>query len=194
MNFIKNNFYDIVRLIIIQVGITIFSFVIYTAAGAIELESGTLIIKICISVFSMLFYFSLLYTTAWDWGAKDKIRIDGGRMQKDDYKGIKMSLLANIPNFVLSFLCALALGLYILGVECLNTVAFIFNTLMRFWMGMYLGVLQGIFNGRTDNVGFFFQAIGYFVIPILSILVTHFGYKMGSLERKIFSSKKKKTT
>ena len=33
------------------------------------------------SIFSILFYLMLLYTVGWDIGARDKIRIDGGRMK-----------------------------------------------------------------------------------------------------------------
>ena len=60
MKFLKENSYDIVKLFINQIGIAIFSTVLYTAVGDIEdvaLRSG---IRIAISAFAMLFYFALL--------------------------------------------------------------------------------------------------------------------------------------
>ena len=194
MKFVKENFYDVLRLIINQVGIAIFSIVIYTAAGSVKLESetATFFIKVLISVFSTVFYYALIYTVSWDWGAKDKIRIDGNRMAPDNYKGLKLALIANIPNFVLSFIYALTFGIYLLGAEWIATVSGIANILTRFWMAIYLGIIQGIFvslesaEAPAMYLYHFCQAIGFLIIPIIAILITHFGYLMGRSERRIF--------
>lgn len=192
MKFLKENSYDIIRLLINQFGIAIFTFILYTSIGAVEVEDGTkLIIKIAISAFSMLFYFALLYTVAWDWGAKDKIRIDGGRMEPDRFKASKMSFLANVPNFVLTFVCILTFAIFLIFE---NNGAFTFfailNLILRLFMSMYLGVIQGIFYALSSNENMYFlaQSIGFFFIPVLSILATQFGYTMGSKEKKIFGS------
>lgn len=191
MKFFKENSYDVVRLFINQVGITIFSMIIYTAVGMVNIDSvARLGIKVAISVFAMLFYFSLLYTVAWDWGAKDKIRIDGGRLEPIKLKGARIALLANIPNFILSFISALTVGLYLLGVEGAQGAAAIFNTFTRLLMSMYLGVLQGVFVAFSSEQFLyqFWQAVGYFFIPILAIAATQIGYSFGLKERKIFPS------
>lgn len=193
MKFFKENSYDVVRLFINQIGIAIFSMIIYTAVGMVDMNSkASLGAKAGISIFAMLFYFSLLYTVAWELGAKDKIRIDGGRLDRKAIrgKGAKIALLANIPNFVLSFVSALTWGLYLLGVEGAQGVAALFNTFTRLLMSMYLGVLQGAFDFCSDNTNLymFMQAIGYLIIPVLAILATQIGYLFGLHERKIFSS------
>ena len=72
MKFLKENSYDILRLYINQIGITIFSLVLYFSVGMLDDKVLSLRLKIAISVFAMLFFFALLYTAAWDWGAKDK--------------------------------------------------------------------------------------------------------------------------
>ena len=195
MKFFKENSYDVVRLFINQVGITIFSMIIYTAVGMVNIDSvARLGIKVAISIFAMLFYFALLYTVAWDWGAKDKIRIDGGRLDPIKLKGARIAFLANIPNFVLSFISALTVGLYILGVEGAQGAAAIFNTFTRLLMSMYLGVLQGAFVAFSAEqfVYQFWQAVGYFFIPILAIAATQIGYAFGMKERKIFPSSNSK--
>lgn len=192
MKFLKENSYDVVRLFINQIGIAIFSLILYTAVGMIELDqSAKLGINVALSVFAVLFYFSLLYTVAWDLGAKDKIRIDSGRMSTDKFKGAKLATWANVPNFILAFICALTFAIYLISDNAASyTVSGIFNTIVRLLMSMYLGVLQGIFSGLRSNTDIFYfaQAIGYFLIPLTAIAVTQFGYTMGTKEKKLFGS------
>jgi len=195
MKFFKENSYDIIRLFINQIGIAIFSMILYTALGMVDLDDGTKLgIKVALSVFATLFYFALIYTVAWDWGAKDKIRIDGGRMEAVKLKGARMAIFANIPNFVLSFVYALTMGLYVLGVEGVKNVSAIFNTFVRLLMSMYLGILQGIFSPLQDSlyVYHFWQAVGYFLVPFIAIAVTQLGYTLGTKEKKLFGSTVKK--
>ena len=74
MRFIKEHFDNIVKLFINQIGISIFAMFLYTAASAVEFadSSKALAIKMAISVFSILFYFFLIYNVTWEIGAKDK--------------------------------------------------------------------------------------------------------------------------
>jgi type IV secretory pathway VirB2 component (pilin) len=204
MKFFKENSYDIVKLFINQIGITIFSFMLYTAVAMIEDQDLFLNINVFVSVFAILFYFSLLYTAAWDVGAKDKIRIDSGKALSTPTKGLKMSLLANIPNFILAVFAIAFMGIYMLGGnEWFYSAFFVLNMLIRFISAMFLGLIQGVFSFlATDdptNASFcpyyFWQTVGFLLGPVLSVIVTHFGYKMGSLEKKLFGflvpSKKK---
>ena len=61
MKFFKENSYDIVKLFIYQMGITIFSLVLYTAASAVEDAALKLKLRIILSVFATLFYFALSF-------------------------------------------------------------------------------------------------------------------------------------
>ena len=61
MKFFRENSYDIVKLFINQIGITIFSFMLYTAVAMIDNDSLFLKINVFVSVFAIAFYFSLLY-------------------------------------------------------------------------------------------------------------------------------------
>ena len=192
MKFFKENSYDVVRLFINQIGIAIFSLILYTAVGMVDLDqSSKLGINVALSVFAVLFYFSLLYTVAWDLGAKDKIRIDGGRMNADKFKGAKLAALANVPNFILAFICTLTFAIYLISGSAVSyTVSGVFNTIVRLFMSMYLGILQGVFAALRSNTDMFYfaQAIGYLLIPITAIAVTQFGYTMGTKEKKLFGS------
>jgi hypothetical protein len=194
MKLIKDNFYEIVRLYINQIGIAIFSLVLYTAVGMIDSDVKTTI-KIVISVFAILFYVFLLYNVMWENGAKDIIKIEAGRMEKRAAKGFLMGLAANIPNFIVAGICTFSQAMFMANsVEAYKTVGAVFNLIMRLFMSMYIGVLQGIFAPFESNTDLFFllQSAGFLLFPFVAILAAHFGYRMGLKNKKLFSFGKKK--
>ena len=189
MKFLKDNSYEIVRVFINQIGITIFSLFLYTAVGVIDSESLNTNIKIAISVFATLFYFVLLYMASWDIGAKDKIRVDGGRMKPAMYKGALIAFFANIINFVLALISILTVSVFMAsGNETFNSAFALINLIMRFLSAMYLGMLQGIFIAFKDNTSLYYllQSVGFFFMPVFAILVNHIGYVFGMKDKKIF--------
>ena len=193
MRFLKEHSYDVVRLYINQIGITIFSLLLYFSSSSLD-GSIALKLKVGISVFATLFYFVLLYTAAWDWGANDIIRIEGGRQKKNIFKGALLSVLSQVINFILAGVCILTISLVMNGSEGANSVFFVFNLILRFTNAMYLGMLQGIFASfeADANLYYLLHSIGYMVLPLLAILATHIGYVFGLKNIKIFSSGKKK--
>ena len=187
MRFFKENSYDIVKLYINQIGISIFSMVLYTAVGTIDI--GTRALNIGLSVFLMLFYFALIYTAAWEFGAKDKIRIDSGKMSRTACKGTFMSLFAAVPNFIIAGLCFITALIYKSTLSsALGVIAVLLNTLMRLSMAMYLGIIQAIFGSFTGaaDSAFILQAVGFFVSPLLAVAVVSFGYSFGIRDKRIF--------
>ena len=195
MKFFKENSYDVVRLFINQIGIAIFSLILYTALGTVKIEDDNrYTFKAIISIFAILFYFALLYTVAWDWGAKDNIRIEGKRMEPVKLKGARLAFWANVPNFVFAFVYALTMGLYCIGIKGVKNLSAVFNVISRFIMSMHLGLLQSIFSFLADNpyVYEFWQAVGYFIVPVFAIMVTELGYSLGLREKKIFGTIRKK--
>lgn len=196
MRFLKENSYDILRLYINQIGITIFSLVLYFSVGMLENKELSLKLKIAISVFAMIFFFALLYTAAWDWGAKDKIRIDAGRIKKNTYKGALMALVANAVNFILSAVCIISMLVYMNGAEAMLGVSQVFNLLLRMTNAMYLGLLQGIFVSFSENANLYnlLQSAGFFIAPVLAILSTHIGYVFGLKNIKLIPTASKSTS
>ena len=212
MRFIKENLHDIVKLFINQLGVAIFSFFLYTAVGMIDdpgLKRG---LNIAVSIVSILFFCFLLYTVSWEWGAKDKIRIDGGRIQEFKYKGVLISLYANVINFVIAFVAFISVLIFMISqptnwlfdpsltitIEVVPTnfalqLHSVFNILMRFISSLYNGLLRGIFSVMPNAfLVSMYESIGFFVLPLVAILATHFGYVMGLREKKIFASNTKK--
>jgi len=178
MKFLKENSYDIVKLYINQIGITIFALVLYTAGDMFGDDALKLKIKIILSVFSSLFYLALIYTATWDFGAKDRIKIDSSKLAHFEAKGFVMSLVANVPNLIFALVCViLAASLSDPGAN--GAFAF-FNFLLRFGMAMFIGIIQGIFNSLPDGRTLWLcESLGYLVFPFLSVAVAQLGYSLG---------------
>ena len=193
MRFFKANSYDIVRLWINQIGIAIFSLMLYTAVGFVEFDNGATatMAKAGVSVFCILFYYFLVYNVAWECGAKDKIRIDGGKQSPTPARGAKMSLLANVPNFILAGLSVFFVGVYVVSsVGGFYTAFGIINLVLRFHSSLYLGVIQALTPISSPSVDFLVESVLYLVIPFLSVLVTHIAYTLGTYEKRLFATKK----
>ena len=195
MNFFKENSYDIVKLYLTQIAISVFALIMYTSAGFIKANTSlSATFQIIISVFSILFYFVLLYTAAWDWGANDKIRADGGRCTLDKTRGLKMVAISNIPNYIFVLVPVIGFGLSAAGINTfLAKLGTIFFAILQFTASMFQGLIVNVFDFLRDgaegaaNESFFFaQACGYAVMIIVTIAVTHLAYTLGSKDKKLF--------
>ncbi|MBR2343365.1 MAG: hypothetical protein IKA64_03835 [Clostridia bacterium] len=193
MSFFKNNSYDIVRLWINQIGIAIFTLMLYTAVGFVEFDNDTtaVAVKAGVSVFCIAFYFFLIYNVCWECGAKDKIRIDGGKQGATPLRGALMSLFANLPNFVLAGLCLIFVLVYLLSsLGGFYTAFGVVNLILRFHSSLYLGVIQAVTPIADVPVDFLVESALYLILPLLSVLVSHIAYTLGSREKRLFASKK----
>lgn len=193
MKLLKEQFYDILRLLINQVGIAIFSFVLYSAASMAIEDSKALRMQVnlYVSIFAMLFLFVLLYTVTWEYGAKDRIRVDAGRLEYDKLKGAKMSFFANCPGLIL-ILVAFIFGVLFLisDVNGFGVVQAIFELISRFLFMPYIGIVAFVLSLFNIPTAYYtlFQEISFIVMSLISIGVTHFAYTMGFKEKKLFSS------
>ena len=193
MKIFKENSYDIVRLYVNQLGIMIFSMLLYTAVGSFENQALSSALSIFVSIFSICFYLVLIYYVMWELGAKDKIRIDGGRAEPCKYKGLAMGAFANVPNFVIAILTITFLLISMAtGNEVVNSIFFVFNLIMRFHASMYMGLItaivpNGLSAGSVDYIELVIETVLFIVIPVLSVAITHLAYRIGSNEKKLFS-------
>lgn len=196
MKIFKENSYDIVRLYINQLGIMIFSSLLYTPVFSMENTKLSSLLSILISVLSVSFYLALIYYAMWEIGAKDKIRIDGGKMQPCKPKGLVMGLYANVPNLILGLGTIISLCvLFANNSNGANISFIIFNNLMRFSESMFMGIINAIFPvseaiSLTDMAtygNYLPAAIMFTLLPLVSVAVTHFAYYLGTKEKKLFS-------
>lgn len=187
MKFLKENSYDIVKLLLNQIGIAIFSLAVYVAPSA---DDNSVFAKFAIylSILAVIFYFVLIYITAWDFGIKDKMKIESGKIEPTKNKGLKLGLFANMPNFILAGIAIVFMIIYLAsGNEVLYSLFFTLNLFVRFIGAMFLGIIQSVFSFLKNNndLNYLWQMVGYFVAPIFTVLVTHLGYELGRREIRI---------
>ena len=107
--FLKENSYQSVRMMLYQVALTIFALMLIfavTVYGDKSNANNTLndSLLAIVSILSVIFYLYLLYYLSYEMGQKDGLRIKGGRMHLFRWKGFFISLIANIPNLLLGLL------------------------------------------------------------------------------------------
>ena len=100
IGFFKENPDSITKLFVYHIAMCIFGLVVSIAiemlATQINGEKEMLSIATVIAgIFGALVYLGLIYVCMWEKGSSDKIKIDGGRLKRNNFKGILMWLIAN---------------------------------------------------------------------------------------------------
>lgn len=174
LNLIKENRSVIVKMFVNQIGMIFFGFVLSMATS----QNDRLFLAA--SIFSVLFYMFLEYTVGWDLGANDKIKLDGGRIKYMPYKGLLLSLCANVLN-ILSALLA------VVGYFCLSGLDRLPHTPIgaehsATWAANLFAVpnmicraLQPMFSGILYNFSPY-NPISLIFLPIPIIAVSGLGY------------------
>lgn len=173
---IRKNGKLIEKLIVNQIGMTMFGNVLYIAASAAGQKGegiGTML-KIGTSIFAIGFYLVLLYFVGRDEGMKDAVKIDTGKMKNEPQKFIILSLTANILNIVVGIFFAVV-GFIILSgaqtTQALSNAAYIGLWYFRIAEGMYTGVWIDLLS-RNSFVPL--------LILIPSIIAPFLGYVIGT--------------
>ena len=182
LKFFKAHSYEITRFLIMQVGIAIFAFVLTTAMDTIN-KSAVL----WVSVLSILFYLFLVYSVAWEIGAKDKIRTDAGRLKKQSTKGVFLMLFAQIPNYILGFLMVIGGACFALGATVVGSrIFFIGYIIALFFESMYIGVIKALAPGSE---AYLLVGILFLAATIFALLTAGIAYYLGSIGKGVISRK-----
>ena len=196
IKFFKENSYNMVKVFINQIGITIFSFVLYFSIASFKESNIQLYHKlmVAISVFAMLFFFVLLYTAAWDLGASDKIRIESKKEKKNVFKGALITLCANTLNFILAGIVLIAVVFNIKG--AFAAVCGVCYTIFILLNGMYNGFIRNglMLINSSEEPHAILSSVGFFAVLLLPIIASHIGYVFGLKNIRIFKSSTKKKT
>ncbi|MBQ7827739.1 MAG: hypothetical protein IJX47_06745 [Clostridia bacterium] len=185
--FFKDNIYQAVRMLLNQIAMTMFSFMLIFAVSTAGEKNGASdstndMLLILVSLLSVLFYLFLLYHMSYEMGQKDGIRIQGKRMSYFRWKGFFIALIANSLNILLGLLemigkIAIEGDSLFADVSQMNPspvwAANLYNlchTVARFIQSMYSGLGATVFRG----VGFF-----DLLIPLPAILVCTVFYQLG---------------
>ena len=196
-DFFKNNGHLIWRLILNQIGLTIFGLMTSMAASAIDLSlssgDGTVsrTCMIWVSVFTIIFYMFINYMAVKEEGQRDKIRADAGRITRDPLRGLKVVLTASALNIALG-IAIIVFGL--LGaengpaLEWAGNISGSAKLLALVIQAMYWGVMLGLPGLFGLEVATFADvpSFCYILITLPSVIICTLGYIAGLHEFSIF--------
>lgn len=190
MKFLKQNSYDIVRLLLNQFALAVFG-VVLTTAARMRADGGFDWLTLVVSIFSALFYLYILYATLLEMGGKHKVKIDSGSMPGDRHLGVKLMLIAQIPNFLVLFLMLLGwiFGHAVAGNSFFIGLFGITQMIMYFLQSMYDGIIGAIIPNASGTLDYFFVWLSYLISVLPAILVAWGSYILGLKEKKIFFKK-----
>lgn len=174
--FFKENSYSMVKMFIDQLAMTIFGTMLAIATS----QNAQLLLAS--SIFAILFYLVILYSLGWEIGAKDKIKIDGGRMRPMPAKGFFIAVCANIPNLLLAVL--MGFGVFF-KTEWAGNISVISNAIARLAEGMFIGVIKTLedfiyTDAKISDVWWWF-----IIITLPAIFTGWFSYYMGMHDKRI---------
>ena len=166
--------YSIVKMLIYQLAIGIFGAMISMATFAMKNDMLSLVV----GVLSVLFYLFLLYTMTWEIGAKDRISVDVGKKPYRPYMGFLLSLIANIPNFVIAIVYTICFP-FMSEHAWAGTVNSIIKLLAMAIEGMYdnLVMMSVTIGGVEASLHYFWWS--YFLLPLPAIVVAGLSYLAG---------------
>lgn len=170
MNFIKKYSYDIVKLYINQIAISIFGNVLAISCGMAGYDT----LKLITSIFAVLFFFFLNYSAVWSIGYKQIASIEAGRTPRRPLGGLYMALWASLPNFLFALL--VMLGTLLGNIKFFSTLGAVAAMVAIWTEGMFTGILSFIKIGGSPANSYW---ISYFIITIPGLLAGFLGYYFG---------------
>ncbi len=180
LRFYKENSKIISKMFFSQLAIAILGLMLALATVA----NDTLLLFT--SIFASLFYLYLIYSAAWEEGAQDKLRVDGGRAEYRPIKGLLISLTANIPNLVLAALAGIGYVLgradFSIGWEWASAMYGFASVFARYLQAMYLGLIQRF---APQN------PLALFLIIVPTLFVAALAYFRGVRGKRLFKVSKK---
>lgn len=165
------------KLVLNQFGSTFLGIMVITAASAAKDQRAWLMLFA--SCFASIFYLFLVYNVIWERGGQERIRIDGGRAHRKPLTGLWISLIANIPNFILAALVLISQPFVAQKAEWAINMNVIGRALCLLWEGMYAGFVS-YFSPHNPIIHLLY------IFP--AIFVTTFGYLLGLSNRRILAA------
>lgn len=101
MKYLKENYYYIIKMLLNQFGATFLGLMLSLATSKGQGEPNWILV-LAGSSLAILLYMYLQYTVMWDLGARDIIRVEAHRAEYKPFIGLKMTMLANIPNALIA--------------------------------------------------------------------------------------------
>lgn len=163
------------KLLLNQFGATFLGLMVVAAASAAQGQKAWLMLFA--SCFAAFFYLFLVYAVVWERGGHDRIKVDGGRAVPKPWSGLWISLVANIPNFILAAVVLIS-DPFKASFEWAGNMNVIGRALCLLWEGMYAGIVS-YFSPNNPLIHLLY------IIP--GILVGTFGYLLGLNNMRLLS-------
>ena len=163
------------KLILNQFGATFLGLMVIAAASAAQGQRAWLMLFA--SCFAAFFYLFLVYAVVWERGGRDRIKVDGGRAVPKPWTGLWISLIANIPNFILAILVLIS-DPFKASFEWAGNMNLISRALCLLWEGMYAGFVS-YFSPNNPLIHLLY------VFPAIAVSV--FGYLLGFHNMRLLS-------
>lgn len=167
-DFFKRYSYDSVCLFLNQLAIGIFGAMLALAAGMAENTA----LRTATSVFAIVFFLFLQFSSTWKIGAEDRVAIDLGKRKRDLTVPVKMWLLANSLNLLFALLMTLS---FLTDVPVLDSIGGFVTWIKLILEGMYTGVLAIRVGGAPLNSYWFM----HFLTTVPSLLAIFASYLCG---------------
>lgn len=134
-------------------------------------NGGRMALYYAVGILAVLLYAVILYVNLWELGAKDKIKVDSGRMKLNILNGLYISLFANIPTIIFGIFAT---------INCYVESNFtgILAALSPLYNGMYtiLTDAKGLALGTYFPPVFIFLCIPALIISLVSYILGVKGY------------------
>lgn len=168
-NFFRENGYSAVKLIVVHIAISIFALMIFLPFDTTATGSSTQrFMALILGIFSIIFYFFMIYAQIWEVGAKDELRIVNGKKKAYIGKGFLIGLVAAIPDFIL---CAgYVVFWFFQSYEWASTLSYLFTLATTFWEGMFLAVKAVLFSKGPYM---------FIAVPFVTVLFAGISYIFG---------------
>ena len=183
MKFFKQNSYDITKLFIYQIGMTVFGLIL-SFASIMSKNGAKNGLTLAFGIFSACFYLYLIYAVMWDLGSKDKIRVDSGRKAADKLHGVKLMLVAQVPNIVIVALMWAGALLQNTNESLSSMLYGIGHPIAIFIQGMYLGIVSQF----TTKEAMLLNALMYTLTILPAVLASGVGYILGLKDIRFLTS------
>ncbi len=182
-DFWKENGLYIGKMTLNQFGATFFGVMLVLAASAAQSQRTWL--TLFASAFATIFYLFLVYTVLWEKGGQDRIRVDSGRQARRPFKGLLITVCANIPNILLG---VLDIGTRLLmNPEDPDRLAGKINSVVRaivlLWEGMYAGFVSYAHSVIPNHP--YLLSLTRLAIVIPALLVGGAAYWMGLNNKRL---------
>ena len=166
-----------VKFLVNQVAMSVFGIMMSFTAAAVG-NSWLL----AFGLFALLFYYFIMWSYIWEDGAKDGIKVSGGRMKKNSFLGLGYCAIASIPSIIFAVL----LIVFNLTLDSTSAPVGVMNIVVKiFTFGMYNAIDSYFAMSVTWFKSLSAMGVTYLLYSLVTLIVCHLAYYFGTKQIKL---------